>query len=266
MSSKRALGAEEAKDTLSATLSEVEAEKLNSIRRELGKIDLAMEKREIAAYAAAYEKRRQITKSIKNFWPVALMHHNIILVNAQHSSDQTALGYLEDVWVIRDPVEHRAFTLEFTFKENPYFSDSVLKKEYKFTGFKDTEGKDTPDENGITDAMLEFDWNEHIDPSASKINWKSEENNLTKLYPRVLDEVDDDIPAEGGSFFNFFEQKSDPFNIGEAIATEIFPNAIDYFMGDVEGSDIDSDEEDEEDDEDEEEIDLEKPRPKKRKV
>ena len=54
--------------------------------------------------------------------------------------------------------------------------------------------------------------------------------------------------------------------IGEAIADEVFPAAIDYFMGEVEGSEIDSEEDDEEDDEDEEEIDLEKPRPKKRRV
>jgi len=120
-----------------------------------------------------------------------------------------------------------------------------------------------------------------------KINWKDPAKALTKLYPRVADEDDDDLPAESGSFFNFFEEKSDPFNvsasvnsaspglltdwflrqIGEAIATEIFPNAIDYFMGDVEGSEIDSEEEeDEEDDDDEAEIDLEKPRPKKKRI
>jgi len=263
-------GAEDQKAPLTAHLSEEDAGKLTEIRREIAKIDLYLERQEIAKYAASYEKRRAITKTIANFWPVALMHHDIILVHVQHNFDQTALNYLEDVWVTRDPVEHRAFNIEFAFKENPYFHDRVLKKEFKYIPPK-REGEKAdlhkPDENGITDAMLEFDWNEHIEPSAIKINWKDPTKALTKLYPRVLDEDDDDIPAESGSFFNFFEEKTDPFNIGEAIATEVFPNAIDYFMGDVESSEIDSEEDDEEDDdEDEAEIDLEKPRPKKTKV
>ena len=46
----------------------------------------------------------------------------------------------------------------------------------------------------------------------------------------------------------------------------MFPEAIDYFLGEKTGDEIDSDdEEDEEDDDNEEEIDLEKPRVKKRK-
>jgi template-activating factor I len=52
--------------------------------------------------------------------------------------------------------------------------------------------------------------------------------------------------------------------IGLTIANEIFPEAIDFFLGTKHDSDEDSDDED--DDDDEEEIDLEKPRAKKQKV
>ncbi len=49
---------------------------------------------------------------------------------------------------------------------------------------------------------------------AMKIDWKDESKNLTKLHPRVADPDDsDDLPAEGGSFFNFFEVASDPFEV-----------------------------------------------------
>ena len=51
--------------------------------------------------------------------------------------------------------------------------------------------------------------------------------------------------------------------IGILIANDIFPEAIEYFLGQRGGEDDDEDDEDE-DDSDEEEIDLEKPRPKKR--
>lgn len=71
------------------------------------------ERQEIKAFTPKYEKRREITKSIDNFWPVALMHHDVVLVHAQHSSDQSALSYLQDVWVTRHEEEHRAFTIEF---------------------------------------------------------------------------------------------------------------------------------------------------------
>lgn len=54
--------------------------------------------------------------------------------------------------------------------------------------------------------------------------------------------------------------------VGVIIANDIFPEAVDYFLGQAGHDDIDEDEdEDSEDDENEEEIDLEKPRPKKQK-
>lgn len=60
-----------------------------------------------------YEKRRAVVKAINKFWAVALMNHTMVAVHAQHNSDQAALGYLEDLWIVRDPAESRCFTLEF---------------------------------------------------------------------------------------------------------------------------------------------------------
>ena len=61
----------------------------------------------------AYEKRRQVVQSIPKFWQVALMNHSLFAYHVQHSADQLALSYLEDVWVVRDPEEPRCYTLEF---------------------------------------------------------------------------------------------------------------------------------------------------------
>ena len=52
-------------------------------------------------------------KAINKFWAVALMNHPMVSVHAQHNSDQAALSYLEDLWIVRDPAESRCFTLEF---------------------------------------------------------------------------------------------------------------------------------------------------------
>jgi len=115
--------------------------------------------------------------------------------------------------------------------------------------------------------MLAFSWSRDVQPSVIKINWKDAENALTKLHPRVEEEDEgSDVPAEAGSFFNFFEIASDPFDIGTTIANEVFVEATNYFLGNVPSDEVDSEDEDSEDDDDDaDEIDLEKPRSKKQK-
>jgi template-activating factor I len=53
--------------------------------------------------------------------------------------------------------------------------------------------------------------------------------------------------------------------VGLVIANEVFPECIEYFLGNVENEISDSEDE-EDDDDDAEEIDLEKPRAKKARV
>ncbi|KAG6869152.1 hypothetical protein C0993_012251 [Termitomyces sp. T159_Od127] len=161
----------------------------------------------------AYEKRREIVKTIPKFWPVALMNHSLFAYHVQHSADQLALSYLEDLWVERDPAEPRCYTIEFTFKENPYFTDRVLKKEFKYVP-PPAAANEKPDEDGITDSMLEFSWDRDVVASGQKINWKDADKALTKLYPRET--AEDDEVADPGSFFNFFEHDSDPFEVSSS--------------------------------------------------
>lgn len=53
----------------------------------------------------------------------------------------------------------------------------------------------------------------HCYLQAFKIEWKDNSKNLTKLYPRVMDDHDDDLPRDGGSIFNYFEHPQDPFDV-----------------------------------------------------
>ena len=55
-------------------------------------------------------------------------------------------------------------------------------------------------------------WLTEVGTQATKIDWKDDSKNLTKLHPLVNDD-DDDLPSEGGSFFNFFEVAQDPFDV-----------------------------------------------------
>lgn len=47
------------------------------------------------------------------------------------------------------------------FKENKFFNDRVLKKEYKYLPPPAAESE-KPDENGITDSMLDFSWDRDV--------------------------------------------------------------------------------------------------------
>jgi template-activating factor I len=258
-------GADVEKNPLSnVELSDEDAQKLQAVQKDITRTELLLERRAQQTLVPVFEKRRAVAKTIPKFWPVALMNHTLFGFHAQHNIDQLALSYLEDLWVFRDAKESRAFTIEFYFKENPYFTDSVLKKEYKYKP-PVAASEDKADENGITESMVDFSWERDIECSATKINWKDPANALTKLHPRVKDDEGDvdDMPADSGSFFNFFEIDSDPFDVGMIIANEIFPEATDYFLGTAGGDELDSDEEDSDDDADE--IDLEKPKPKRQK-
>ena len=53
------------------------------------------------------------------------------------------------------------------FKENQFFSDRILKKEYKRIATPLTES-DKADENGITDSMLDFSWDRDVEMSVSR--------------------------------------------------------------------------------------------------
>ncbi|KAG6866863.1 hypothetical protein C0991_008799 [Blastosporella zonata] len=260
-------GADAEKNPLSEVeLNDEDARKLQAIQRDIARVELILERAAQTKMTPAFEKRREVVKTISKFWPVALMNHALFAYHVQHSGDQLALSYLEDVWVVRDPAEPRCYTIEFTFKENPNFTDRVLKKEFKYVP-PPAAADEQADKDGITDSALEFSWDRDVVPSGQKINWKDADKALTKLYPRESGEDEDDV-GEAGSFFNFFEYDSDPFEIGLTIAGEIFPDAIDYFLGNLGGDDLDSDDEedDDEEDDDAEEIDLEKPRTKKQKV
>lgn len=248
-------------------LGDEDAKKLQVIQRETARIELAIEREGQKKLIPVLQKRREVLRSIPGFWPVALMKHRLLSFHLQHNADQSALSYLEDVWVEKDPQELRCFKLEFHFRDNPHFSNKVLTKEFKYVPPPAT-ADDKADENGVTEAMIDFSWERDTEISGMKIDWKEGDNALTKLYPREVDEDDPEGVAEPGSFFNFFEYSNDPMDIGVTIATDMFPEAIDYFLGHMDGDELDSEDDDEDDDDDDEaeEIDLEKPRPKKRRV
>ena len=83
------------------------------VRTRSSRLMRSPERENIKKLTEVYAKRRPVLKAITNFWPVALFNHQMLPTFIQHNADQTALSYLEDIWVTRDPVEHRFYSVEF---------------------------------------------------------------------------------------------------------------------------------------------------------
>ncbi|KAG9017091.1 hypothetical protein FRB90_001821 [Tulasnella sp. 427] len=242
-------------------------------KKVLGRARLA---RDLMAYTKLqpfYEQRRAVLSKIPKFWPHAIENHGPMEMELQHRDDIVAMSYLTDLWIVRDPKEPRAFTAEFHFAENPYFSDAVLKKEFKYAPAPPEDAADVPSsepgEDGVSDAQLDFDWETDIQPQAIKIKWKSDAKNLTKHHPRKNEDDDEEDVLDPGSFFNWFEHPDDPKDLASTFEEDIFVHAIQYFLGkgpNGRDEDIGSEDDDEdEDDDDDKSIDLEEPAKKKQK-
>ncbi|KIO30000.1 hypothetical protein M407DRAFT_242360 [Tulasnella calospora MUT 4182] len=237
-------------------VSEVDMDGLNKIIKEQDRVEIIIDRLAEKKLAPVYEKRRTVVSKIPKFWAMAFGQHAELFAYLQNKEDQDALGYLRDVNVIRDAQESRAFTLELHFNENPYFSDSVLRKEYRYVAPPGA-NSEQPDADGITPSALNFSWEDHVNPQSTTINWKDDSKNLTQKYPPKEDDDDDDAmdtEANAGSFFNLFEQEGDSHEVGIVIADDLYPNAIDYFLGrGPNGLDAWEDDEDEAEDEGDEE-------------
>jgi len=173
-------------------------------------------------HAPLYKERAEIVKDIKGFWlqvvsyftnlsPSPSFHRsypsssllqllNYMPVGVYLSpEDQDALTYLTNLEALEDPTDSRKTVITFEFSENPYFSNTTLVKTF-------TPKPDAPD-------YSEYDVEEHSTHEKVKIDWKSDDKNLTKLQPTKGSEEDDEY--EPGSFFAVF------FESDESLAVSV---------------------------------------------
>jgi nucleosome assembly protein 1-like 1 len=206
-------------------------------------------------------------KGIPYFWLTVLQHHEEFeeMINEK---DAAALKYLKCLTSYplnpENPLDP-SFVLEFTFNENPFFENTILKKKYYIK------------EDPVYHEMV-YDYVE-----GTEILWKPKKNLTMKVVTRQQKlggkgargrgrgklpqtrTITSEEPCD--SFFNFFkslgsqdenEMEDDldqaietDFELGLIIKDEIIPNAILWFTGEIPSSYAD-DEDDDNEDEDEE--------------
>jgi len=209
-------------------------------------------------------------KGLPKFWLHTLKNANEeSLMGLIEPHDEEVLAHLTDLTVSLTP-DNTGFVLHFHFKENPFFTNKVLTKEYTW--------RDGPDPK----TPLEYDGPEIISCKGCEIDWK-EGKDITKMTVKVKnisfkkDASDPKSPekstieesaVETDSFFDFFsppdvkEEGDDDykenmadlavdFDVGYAIKEKVIPRAVLYFTREIfddddEFEDCDSDEEEEE--------------------
>lgn len=219
-------------------------------------------------------------KGVPDFWCDVLTGHPD-LGDLIAEEDIPALSFLDDINVTYEN-NFKAFTLSFTFRENEFFTNKVLTKKYEVD-------PDLFDESpGLTDAQgCVIDWKAGKNLTMSEIKKKQKaKSGRNKGQVRTVTRT---VPKP--SFFNFFKspipQEGDEeepeqednedeedqnqggpriklsveedYDVGHIIRTTIVNEAVLYFTGEKDFSDMyggmdeDDDEEEEDDEEDDEE-------------
>jgi nucleosome assembly protein 1-like 1 len=197
--------------------------------------------------APVFEKRtilvngdsKDTFNGIPNFWLHALKNADIF--DELNKKDEDSLKYLTNVTSTDFSGEDgKGFTLEFHYRENPYFENKVLSK--KFYTEPESEDSDLKIPKGT-----EIEWKEGKDLTSTFETKKKKHKGGGK--PKI---VKTKIPC--ASFYNFFnsiseeeldgiddeeemqaieEEMDQELVTGETVRDELIPKAISYYTGEI---------------------------------
>jgi len=222
-------------------------------------------------------------KGIPGFWATILGRAEMVL----NEKDADALTYLADIscenvkGTTKQPnaageeeeVETVGFKLTFTFRDNPYFTNTVLTKTYHM--LDDTEPVLERSEGCTIDWKPGKNCTVKVMKKKPKKGAKPDAKPQTKIEPvesffnffKPPAVPEDDAELEGSEMEALHEDIEADYDMADAIRTKLIPNAVGWFTGEaMEDEDFEYDDEDEDDDdEDEDEDDEEDTRPGKRR-
>ncbi|KAL6212365.1 hypothetical protein ACLB2K_017585 [Fragaria x ananassa] len=177
-------------------------------------------------------------KEVPNFWLYALQNNDYIDDEITYR-DELALEFLKDIKC--SPIDcFKGFKLDFYFRANPFFENSVLTKTY---------------------FMSDEDRSIVKDITGTKIKWYPTRC-LTQIPIRKTPETGSEFERsiatfeDYDSFFSFFnalevddidkriEQMQHDFTIGSIIRHQIIPQAVSWLTGEAIEKDVCSDDED----------------------
>lgn len=105
------------------------------------------------------------------------------------------------------------YSISFHFKENPYFENEVLTKEFHLAA-----------ENSAADFVQTS--------TSTSIKWKEGKDLLKQQQSKPQTNKKGDLNTEHKSFFDWFCDNSDPVNddFAELIKDDVWPNPLQFFL------------------------------------
>lgn len=151
-----------------------------------------LEKKYHALNKPLYEQRKELIKSLPNFWRTVLLNHPV-LENIISEDDKKALDFLNNIELNYDS-ETPSFKLTFEFSENPFFENKSLVKEFTIVNPKDPQ---------YSDFIFECS-------QGTKIDWKAGNNICfqksvkTQRNKKTGNIRKQEVEVPKPSFFHFF--------------------------------------------------------------
>jgi len=179
-------------------------------------------------------------KGIPDFW-LTVMQNNNVVGSAIFQADEEALSFLRDVKVTTHggAGQKNGFDIEFVFRPNPFFEETVLKKTYHLE-----------EDDMFGELMLDH-------ATATKPTWKEGKNLTVKLVKKKQKQTGKKkgpvkvktVEEPCDSFFNFFypppppsaespeeaddEQIEHDFEIGCTFKDKLVPYSVLWFTGEA---------------------------------
>ncbi|XP_037070097.1 protein SET-like [Pollicipes pollicipes] len=154
-----------------------------------------------------FEKRSNIIKKIPNFWVTAFVNHPQVSALLDEEEEE-CLHHMTQLEVEEFDDIKSGYRIKFHFSSNPYFSNTVLQKEFHL---------------GSSDPKSE----------STKIDWKDKMNLAQNAKSRIEKfKQGRKRGLETKSFFLWFEDHEDPSqdDIAEVIKDDMWPNPLQYFL------------------------------------
>jgi nucleosome assembly protein 1-like 1 len=162
-------------------------------------------------------------QGVPDFWKV-VVENNMLLGQAVRKKDKEAMAFLSDVFAKKSD-DPQSVTVEFTFKENPFFTNTKLHYTVRVK-----ENGEEPE--GVEGCVI--DWKEGKDLTKKKIvkKQKNKKTNETRTLVKS-------VPCE--SFFNIFETRKAPEDIELKDGEDLDSDVEKLLMGLEEALDVAND-------------------------
>jgi len=180
-----------------------------------------------------YQKRNDIIGNIPAFWATVFSNHPQVS-SIVTEKDEEALQFLTEMEVEEFEDIKSGYKVSFRFKENPFFSNELLVKEFHIS-----------DETSEGDTAAS---------KSTEIKWKPGKSLVPKPDAKAgAKRSKDEMSSGAATFFSWFIDcvEDGICEIGESLKDDIWPNPLQYFLNDIN----DSVEDDYDEDEDDEELD-----------